>query len=375
MTKKISRYDGQWLGRMVTDDGEAWIALELEHLIGGKRLAGVAYFYPDRDDIASGAVEIKMDIGATHFEEKGLHVQGVDPRDGALFPPSEVASFFPDSGIAEFADVSFDLHPDGRATVSIHTEFLTGDATLVNGQADPESKLKARKMSWDEFRAEMFKDGRSEFIYRGQSEPNKLRTTFHRTNRKTLHVYRESAIPEVYRTLSGQHPLSFDLKDADQQGAFFSLLQHHGYPTPLLDWSESPFVAAYFAFAPIHREVKTGHVRIFAFDRQWTADVRRSFTVAFARPHFSIMKSLNIGNPRAVPQQAVAALTNVDDIEAFFDTIHALTGKTYLYAFDIPVSDRKAAMDDLLIMGIQAGALMPGLDGSCRALRYRHFGD
>lgn len=255
MTKKISRYDGQWLGRMVTDDGEAWIALELEHLIGGNRLAGVAYFYPDRDDIASGAVEIKMDIGATHFEEKGLHVQGVDPRDGALFPPSEVASFFPDSGIAEFADVSFDLHPDGRATVSIHTEFLTGDATLVNSQADPESKLKARKMSWDEFRAEMFKDGCSE------------------------------------------------------------------------------------------------------------------------RPHFSIMKSLNIGNPRAVPQQAVAALTNVDDIEAFFDTIHALTGKTYLYAFDIPVSDRKAAMDDLLIMGIQAGALMPGLDGSCRALRYRHFGD
>ena len=31
-------------------------------------------------------------------------------------------------------------------------------------------------------------------------------------------------------------------------GEFLAFLRHHGFPSPLLDWSESPYVAAYFAF-------------------------------------------------------------------------------------------------------------------------------
>lgn len=45
--------------------------------------------------------------------------------------------------------------------------------------------------------------------------------------------------------------------------AYIAYLRHHGFPSPLLDWSRSPYIAAFFAFD--HAKQATARVAIYAF--------------------------------------------------------------------------------------------------------------
>jgi hypothetical protein len=171
----------------------------------------------------------------------------------------------------------------------------------------------------------------------------------------------------------------FVLADPLQYGAFVSLIQHHGYPTPLLDWTHSPFVAAYFAYSPIKNKKaraasEQDKVRVFMFSKnKWLADQFQIIKLAPMYPHFSVLDALAIENPRMIPQQGISSITNVDDIERYIDHMERAANKKYLQVFDLPVIERPRVMRELAIMGVTAGSLFPGLDGACEELRERFF--
>jgi hypothetical protein len=115
-------------------------------------------------------------------------------------------------------------------------------------------------------------------------------------------------------------------------------------------------------------------IRIFIFDRaSWMRDYAQLQVINFAQPHFSVLEALAIENARALPQQSLSTLTNVDDIESYIRISEQQTGKKYLKAIDLPASQRREVMVELSLMGITAGSLFPGLDGACEELYGRMF--
>jgi len=114
-------------------------------------------------------------------------------------------------------------------------------------------------------------------------------------------------------------------------------------------------------------------VRIHVFDQEnWRKDLNQVLFLVAPRLHVSIGEFLAIENERMIPQQAASTITNVDDIESYVKSVQT-NGKTYLWAIDLPVSDRRNVVRDLSYMGITAGSLFPGLDGACEELAMRNF--
>jgi hypothetical protein len=116
-------------------------------------------------------------------------------------------------------------------------------------------------------------------------------------------------------------------------------------------------------------------VRVFILDERWRQEVKQILIASRPYPNFSVAEFIAIDNERMIPQQSVSAVTNVDDIESYVGEMAHKTGKgkSYLSAIDLPLSQRPSVIDDLTHMGITAGSLFPGLDGTCEELKERHF--
>lgn len=106
----------------------------------------------------------------------------------------------------------------------------------------------------------------NEILFRGQSDSEwKLKTTLERTTNEkysiTRYLQRADSVVNEIESLTGKNwqiPSFPDIRKEinDVQDSlrphlpcyeYLVYLRHHGFPSPLLDWTRSPYVAAYFA--------------------------------------------------------------------------------------------------------------------------------
>lgn len=223
-------------------------------------------------------------------------------------------------------------------------------------------------------------DASKSYFYRGQSNPLwKLQTTFHRESLLhgySLKDYLDVIVPEAHYLISAQQNEITDLSDPVEFAGFLSLLQHYGFPTPLLDWSLSPYIAAYFAFRDIDDiSPASDNVRIYIFDSsEWIQSYEQIYDLREPTKSFvSVIRPVAKNNERLIVQRGAYTVTNVNDMESHLLTLGTQNSKTFLYVIDIPVSEKPKVMKDLNLMGINEMTLFPGLDGICKTLKHQFF--
>ncbi|KOY44815.1 hypothetical protein ACX03_14770 [Vibrio parahaemolyticus] len=236
------------------------------------------------------------------------------------------------------------------------------------------------EQNWNNYKhwiAEATKNNKK-LYYRGQSNSEwKLETTFHRNAKFkniSLQDYFSTIINDVnYQVAAFEAPINF--QNSGEYGSFLGKLQHHGFPTPLLDWTLSGYVAAYFAFKGAPLAAKTiDKVTVFIFDIEgWNEEFGADSNFLGLNQFVSNFVPYATGNQRMVRQMGVTTSTNVVDIEGFIMKKGLEKNRTFLWRYDMPASERNTVMRELNSMGINDMTMFPDFDGLCQHLKEVHF--
>ena len=364
---------GQWIGK-TKGDSEGKIIINIDDL--GEYYGGVSYFFPDNNKLPASAAlfKTKDKKAKSEFEAE---TRPINPKTGFPCQWEDIEKLYPSITHSKKADGIIHLKENELYLNAKTDTDIRMECNIVKKPHKIYSEVSGDIKSWEGYKSLVSKLSRHKNLFRGQEEPWKLKTSFHRKSRYDLLRFMDIDIPHLHRNLCARTSHVFNLGIPNEYGAFLNLVQHHGYPTPLLDWTYSPYVAAFFAFKDVPKnEASEGHVRIFIFDNEkWRKDWIQLLTLETAGLHLSIMEFLAIDNERLIPQQSVTTVTNIDDIESYIKEKETENKCSYLTAINISVSERNEVMQQLSFMGITSGSMFPGLDGACEGLKEKMFAE
>jgi hypothetical protein len=307
-----------------------------------------------------------------------LHNQSLHHRYGEFLTREEIAALLEKTGIELPVEITFtgELNKNNELKIISISKYPTADARKETFKLKKKSKTKSTAphlpMRWEEFKEYALSQS-SGLIYRGQANAWPLQTSYHRTGYADLVSYIDNEIQELEHHINSISNHPYDKNNDRSLGALLNLAQHHGYPTPLLDWTKSPYVAAFFAFENEAELTKGGRISIYTFDEQkWSKMAGKSAQIRAPHNMVRALELPGFNNPRVLPQQSIIMFSNMSDIEGIIQFNEKEKGE-FLKRISIPVSDTKKAMHDLNLMGITWGSLFPGYDGICKQLKARHF--
>ena len=135
--------------------------------------------------------------------------------------------------------------------------------------------LTLKLTSWDEFHTitQIFFDNRTDYIWRGhQDEKWELKSFFDRESSKHDFISpitnRQDKLDEILKKFKLRlKELSYTNINSITEDEVWAIGQHYGLPTPLLDWTECPYIAAFMAFRKKGTEKQSENRVVYALNR------------------------------------------------------------------------------------------------------------
>jgi hypothetical protein len=217
---------------------------------------------------------------------------------------------------------------------------------------------------WDHFREYVMEafSGKHDYVFRGHADRGwKLESTLTRLGQRVTKDTKPESLNQTqlknFRKritgLRGSNPQPLD------ENGLWSLGQHFGLCTPLLDWSESPYIASYFAFE--NPESCTSNWRtIYALNRH-------ALITEFpdlADEGLEFLEPLHDDNKRITAQAGLfTKVPTGTDLESW------LTEKGlehHLQKLHIENDYRLDVINDLSLMNINGSSIYPDLHGASK---------
>jgi len=236
--------------------------------------------------------------------------------------------------------------------------------------------------NWNDFRnfINISVSNNQTFFYRGQMNSNwKLQTSFHRLTEHTnvtIPEYIDIALTELQYHFTAKENEMIDFQNPNDFGAFLAKVQHHGFPTPLLDWTLSPYIATYFALREVDlNSPQVSHIKVFIFDvNGWEQNFETILNLREIQTKFlSKFRPISKRNPRLISQMASTTVTNVNNIQLYIEKREKEVNKTFLHHVLLPIEDVPNIKKELDLMGINEMTLFPDIDGICRHFKNKFF--
>ena len=367
---------GQWIGEAGGETNQGFIVL---NFFSGYRKDAQIMFCDFYDTKPCLWADVEWDVNRSQLTGKLKRFSGWKLKEGRRLKQEEIGENLPHSGVVNAVLTNdrisgtweTDIGTRGNFNL-INRFYIEDDIAFIKANEDIE------EVTWEDFKQkidETYGDSESYIIYRGQKSAWPLRSSFCRAGGTCLQPYLKDCLTELARNVNSQSIYKYSLQKDDDIGALMSLAQHHGYPTPLLDWTESPYVAAFFAFEDNKKESRRQEkVCIFEmnFMNNRISDDFKKTMLEAPWPIIKVSRYPAFDNYRTLPQQSVGLFSNIDDIEEMI-RIRGIPGKVSMKRFLLSGKERGKVMSDLRRMGITAASLFPGMDGICQSLKEKHF--
>lgn len=229
--------------------------------------------------------------------------------------------------------------------------------------------------TWSQFKSDVIKDlfsadnlfSRGTYLFRGHKNADwMLTSSFDRAFNHLPVLKRNDVEMELLKEFSEEMERSETSLLNMSQDQILAFAQHYGLPTRLLDWTQSPYIAAFFAFSDLliyPSNTSTDYICIWVLEvgsKMWSENLGARI---FSPP---VSNNIRLRNQMGYFTHLTASYDTLEQYVSQFEE-----KDTPLKRILIPQSEAKRALSELDIMGINHSYLLQGSEGVIRSARLR----